>query len=211
MTRLTWRTALHKTAWILTPRTARRFSITSAGSAGKPIALVAYPGATVSINTSENYGIRTPAVNGPGPYWLVAGINVTVTGNGEALAFDESNFRTMANTVSCPNSYGTAACVDLESNGSSLGHFLYGNTVNNVGVQVNGQKTYHGIYFSASDDHSDLGWNLVEHVHGCRGVQFYDASGRDMGDIHVHDNVMHDIVCDAINFSTMNSDEGRGR
>src|SRR5262249_12309499 len=43
-------------------------SITAAGTAGMPIALVAYPGATVSVNTSQNYGIRTPSVSGPGPY-----------------------------------------------------------------------------------------------------------------------------------------------
>ena len=48
-------------------------SITSSGTAADPIALVAYPGATATVNTSQNYAIRTPAVSGPGPYWTIAG------------------------------------------------------------------------------------------------------------------------------------------
>jgi len=184
-------------------------SITSGGSAGNPIALVAYPNATVTMNTSEQYCIRQPAVSGPGPYWTVAGINCTITSNGEGFSFNTGATRLVANSISCPNSYGTAACVDIESNGT-LPDYIYGNTWNNVGTQVNGQKTYHAMYFSASDDHTDIAWNLLENVHGCRAIQFYDASGRDMGDDHVHDNVINNVVCDAVNFSTMNSDETGG-
>jgi len=185
--------------------------ILSAGSAGSPKAIVAYPGATVSINTNDNHCMRTPSVGGPGPHWVVAGINCNMTNNGEGFSFNVPDVRFVANSISCPNSFGTAACVDMESDGTtSPGMMVYGNTWNNVGISVNGQKTYHAMYFSASADHTDMAWNDLHQVHGCRAIQFYDASGRDMGDDHVHDNVIHDVVCDAINYSTMNSDEAGG-
>jgi hypothetical protein len=183
--------------------------ILSSGSAGSPKAIVAYPGATVTINSNLNFCMRTPAVSGPGPHWVIAGLSCTVTGNGEGFALGEADMRVVANSISCPNSFGTAACFDGESDGTSNAFFVYGNVWNNVGTQVNGQKTYHAAYFSKSDDHTDVGWNDLHQIHGCRAIQFYDASGRDMGDIHVHDNVIH-VVCDAINFSTMNSDEAGG-
>jgi hypothetical protein len=183
------------------------FSMTSGGTAGNPIALVAYPNATVTMNTSQNFCIRTPAVSGPGPYWTVAGITCTVTSNGEAFKFLQPHFRTVANILSCPNSFGTAACMEAESDGTD-GHYIYGNTWTNVGTQVNGQKTYHALYFSTSDDHSDIAWNDIHQVHGCRGFQIYDSTGRDTTDIHVHDNLIHDVVCDGINLNGVRTDTG---
>jgi len=186
------------------------FAITSQGSAGNPIALVAYPNATVTMNTSQNYCIRTPEVSGPGPYWTIAGIQCTITSNGEGFKFLQQDFRVVANTLACPNSSGTAACYEAEgTSGTDVAQLIYGNSWNNVGEDgVNGQKTYHALYFSTMDDHSDIGWNVIANVHGCRGFQVYDSTGRDTTDLHFHDNVVHDVVCDGVNYNAVRADTG---
>ena len=182
-------------------------SIMSAGTAGRPIALVAYPGAKPTVNTSQNYGIRTPNVSGPGPYWTIAGITVTVTQGSEALSFLKPNFREVANILSCPNGTGTSACAELESDGTSNGHFVYGNQWKQAGTTGQSAKTYHALYFSLNDNHVDVGWNDIHNVQGCRGIQWYDE-GVDMTDIHVHDNLIHDTACDAINLNGVNPNAG---
>jgi len=178
-------------------------SILSAGTAANPISLVAYPGASCGVNTSLDYGIRTPAVSGPGPYWTIAGFQVTTTGT-EALSF-HMGFRVVANTLSCPNGTGTSACVELESDGT-IGQSVYGNVWNQAG-SFGSDKTYHALYFSATDDHSDIGWNDIHNVRACRAIQFYNE-GVDMTDLHVHDNLIHDISCDAININGANPNAG---
>jgi hypothetical protein len=53
-----------------------------------------------------------------------------------------------------------------------------------------------------------VGWNDVHNVLGCRGIQFYSSASNDMFDIHIHDNVIHDTVCDAINLATVSTNNG---
>jgi hypothetical protein len=180
-------------------------SITSAGTAGNPISLVAYPGASVSVNTTQEYGIRTPAVSGPGPYWNIAGISITTSAT-EALSLHQPNTREIANILSCPNGTGTSACAELESDGTSNGHFVYGNQWTQAGYSGS-DKTYHALYFSLGDNHIDVGWNDIHNVQGCRGIQWYNE-GVDMTDLHVHDNLIHDTRCDAININGANPDAG---
>jgi len=183
----------------------------SGASATTPVALVAYPGATVTVNDSHTYSMRSNYPSG-GRYWVVAGFSMTETGNGEALKLYDgtTDMRIVANTLSCPNSYGTAACTETEGSGGVGDYLFYGNTWTNIGAQVSGQKTYHALYFSTNDDHSDVGWNLFQNIHGCRAFQVYDSTGRDTGDLHIHDNTIHDVVCDAINFNGVNPDETGG-
>jgi hypothetical protein len=176
-------------------------AITSQGSAGSPISVVAYPGASSGINTSQQFGIRTPLISGPGPYWNIAGLQITADTN--AFSIVVSNIRIVGNTMTCPNGNGYTACGEFESAFQNV----YGNELTLAGV-TNGQKEYHGFYFEEGDNHTDFGWNSVHNVRGCRGVQFYSSAGNDMYDLHVHDNLIHDIVCDGINFSTVNPGTG---
>jgi hypothetical protein len=175
--------------------------VLSAGAAGSPKAIVAYPGATVTINTIENSGIRTPLVSGPGPYWVFAGLNITAKNN--AFSYVTGNVRIVGNTMACPTGNGYTACGEFEG----AQGFVYGNELTIAGV-VNAQKEYHGFYFEEGDYHTDFGWNSVHNVRGCRGVQFYSSQGNNMYDLHVHDNLIHDIVCDGINFATVNPNSG---
>jgi hypothetical protein len=43
---------------------------------------------------------------------------------------------------------------------------------------------------------------------GCRGIQFYSTGGADQFDLHVHDNVIRNTICDGLNFATV--DPGKG-
>ena len=76
-------------------------------------------------------------------------------------------------------------------------------------------KYYHAIYFTTNSNHVDVGWNLVvpnpnrsTTSGGCRAIQFYSTGGADQFDLHVHDNVIHDAICDGINLATVDADKG---
>jgi hypothetical protein len=60
-----------------------------------------------------------------------------------------------------------------------------------------------------------MGWNIVDNNPSgsttagvCRGVQFYSTGGSDQYDVHVHDNIIRNAICDGLNLSTMNPDAG---
>jgi len=180
----------------------------SQGSSGSPKAIVAYPGATVTINTNQSYGLRTPNVSGPGPFWVIAGFHIT-TGGSEALSLLVANVRVVANVLACPGGNGTAACYEAESSGSSLGHQIYGNQWTQAGPSnfSSSSKTYHGLYFSSGNNHHDVGWNDIHNVIGGRGLQVYQE-GVDGADIHIHDNLIHDTTLDGINLNGVNPNNG---
>jgi hypothetical protein len=171
--------------------------ILSSGAAGLLKAIVAYPGATVGYNTTQPTAIRTPLVTGPGPYWLIAGLNMSSTQSN--FSYVQGNLRLIGNTLSCPGGNGYTACAEIEGDHN----WIYGNEITIAGV-VGAVKEYHGVYFSEGDNHTDFGWNSVHNVRGCRGVQFYSSQGNNMYDLHVHDNLIHDTVCDGINFASQN-------
>ena len=179
----------------------------SQGSSGSPKAIVAYPGATITVSTSQSYGLRTPSVSGPGPYWVIAGL--TITSQTESLSLLQSNLRVVANVLACPSGTGTAACYEGESDGSSTGHQIYGNQWNQSGSTnfSSDSKTYHGLYISAGQNHFDIGWNDVHNTLGGRGIQFYNE-GVDGSDIHIHDNLIHDTTLDGINLNGVNANNG---
>ena len=184
--------------------------ILSAGASGKPKAIVAYPGATPTINTAQAYGLRTPAVSGPGPFWVIAGFHITTSasGEGEALSMEQPNFRIIANTLACTQGNGESACAEYDSDGTSLAYQVYGNQMTQAGPTSinNSAKTYHGFYFSGSDNHVDIGWNDIHNVVGGRGIQFYHTP--DQFDIHIHDNLIHDTTLDGINLNGVDPNNG---
>ena len=187
-------------------------SIQSAGTPSNPIALVAYPGATVTIGTnSANYGLRTPAISGAKDYWILAGI--TFRGLAAMDLVGVTGWRVVGNDFSCPNGSGQSACVHTDTTTKLQ---FYGNYVHNVGDAAGSiDKYYHAVYFTTNSNSIDAGWNTVvpnpsgsTKSGGCRAIQFYSTGGSDQFDLHVHDNVVHHAICDGINFSTVNPDGG---
>ena len=184
-------------------------SITSTGSSGNPIALVAYPGATAKIGSASGscgnswMAIRTPSVSG-GPFAWFTFSQWNLSGGNEVLDLTGTNHWVMVgNDMTCPNTPGgETAC--WESSATSTYLYGYGNHMHNFpGVN----KTYHGMYFSDNVNHVWLGWNSV-HDGGCRGIQFHSTGNPNLYDLHVHDNTIYNIQCDGINFATIAPENG---
>src|SRR6185437_13831799 len=95
-----------------------------------PIALVAYPGATVTLGGSAcQYSMRTPAISGNKDYWTIAGLTLTNTGDGLDLV-SVANWRVIGNNFSCPNGGGQTACMHTDT---TTKYKFWGNNVHNVG------------------------------------------------------------------------------
>ncbi len=183
------------------------------GTAGSPKALVVYPGATATIGPGTSRGaVLSPEVSGaPWKNWVIAGF--TMATNRDAMNINITDgWRVVGNTMTCPNGNGMAACV--ETSQTSNMKFL-GNHVYNVSTNVTGaSKKYHGVYFSSDSNHIEAAWNLIENVNACRGMQFHSSpigsgTGLNQYDLSVHDNIIHDIKCDGLNFATVDPSKGK--
>ena len=184
------------------------------GTAASPKALVAYPGATVTVGTptDQGIGVRGSNYHAANDYWLIAGLTVRAKGSAyDTLAV--TGWKVVANDMACPNGSGLSACFHTDTTTNMR---FYGNFVHDVGTTAGSiDKFYHAVYFTTNSNHIDVGWNTIvpNNVQsttsgGCRALQFYSTGGSDQFDLHVHDNLIHDAICDGINFATVNADSG---
>jgi hypothetical protein len=187
-------------------------AIGSGGTAASPIAIVVYPGATANIGTtSVSYGIRTPAVSGSKDYWVIAGF--TVLGLDGLDLVSVTGWRVINNNFSCPKGSGESACMHTDT---TTQYRFYGNYTHNVGDQAGAiDKFFHANYYTTNSNHIWAAWNEVAPnpgksttQGGCRAIQFYSTGGANQFDLHVHDNWIHDSICDGLNFSTVDPSEG---
>ena len=186
------------------------FSIQTSGKAGAPLAIVAYPGARVTIGTFEGPRIaaRTPNVDRSSDHWVLAGL--TFQGAQEALDVTASeDWRIIDDDFSCPNGFGPTGCI--ETSQATFIAFL-GNHVHDI-ARPGTTKAYHAVYFSTDSNNIEVGWNTISNVRGCRGLQFHSSpldanTGFNQYNLSVHDNTIHDTVCDAINFATIDPSKG---
>jgi len=183
-----------------------------------PRALVAYPGATVTIGdvNSPAFAIRSvDSSAGGGPCtgsWLFAGLVL----RGQ-VAFNlwgpSTHWRIVGNDVSCPNGDGASACV---ATALASGITILGNNVHDSG-RANASALYQGVYLGTDTNNAELGWNMISNVRGCRGVQVYSHplgsaspdTGRNQFGIIIHDNIIHDTQCDGIVFYTVDPSRGK--
>ncbi len=174
-------------------------AITLGGSSGKPIALVAYPGATVTVGsaTGQTYGVRAPS--GGYGYWVLAGL--TLRGANEAVdVAGASNWRLVRNDISCPNGSGSGACLHASSTSQLK---LLGNNVHDSGSSgVN----YESVLVSGASN-VEVGWNRIGNTRSCRALMF-SASGSSQSGLMVHDNYIHDAVCDGVSFGAVDPSQG---
>lgn len=180
-------------------------SISSAGSAGNPKALIAYPGATVTVGSSScQYAIRTPSISGgPFAYWVISGLNIFGGGNQSLDLTSTNNWQVVGNDMTCPNSPGgQAACWETSATADHI--YAYGNHLHSF---PSGDKQYHGFYFSDNVNDTWVGWNSI-HDGGCRGIQFHSTGHPNLFDLHVHDNLVYNIRCDGINMATIAPQNG---
>jgi hypothetical protein len=181
----------------------------NAGTAATPKALVAYPGANVTIGqvSGVQRGLLVPAITGAFDYWVIAGLSLR--GAVEALDFEgtANGWRVVGNDLSCPNGTGLSGCI-VGGDGTTPDHLkLYGNVVHDAAANVTSvTKYYHGIYLASNN--LELAWNEVRDGKTCRAIQFHDSAGPNLHGISVHDNLVHGTVCDGINFATVDPSQG---
>ncbi len=173
-------------------------AITRSGTSSAPIALLAYPGATVTIGseTGQQYGVRTTAV---ASNWVLGGI--TLRGVFSALSIaNSSNWRVLGNDISCPNGSGTGACVAASAITSSV---FYRNLVHDVGSTTSTSlKLYQAVQFDVGSHAIDFGWNEIANTRSCRALQFYSDTTA-LYNLTVRNNLIHNARCDGINFATI--------
>lgn len=189
----------------------------NSGKENAPKALVAYPGAKVTIGVERGlaYGIRTPNIAVRTDYWVISQLHL-IAGT-QAMDVSGTGWRIVGNEMQCPGADNQVGCVQL--NGASQIRF-YGNEVHNAGISPASSKFYHAVYFSTDSNHVDVGWNHIHDNYTCRAIQFHssplcspscgaaDKTGADQFDLHVHDNLIHGDNCNAINFATVDPSKG---
>jgi IPT/TIG domain len=190
------------------------------GNSGKPDApkaLVAYPGARVTIGKAGGmeHGIRTPNIPAREDWWVISQLHII--GGKQAIQISGTGWKIVGNEIECPGADGQVGCV--ETSGASRIKF-YGNEVHNAGTPPTSSKYYHAVYFSTDSNHIDVGWNHIHDNFTCRAVQFHssplcnpgcgvsDETGHNQFDLHVHDNLIHGDNCNGINFATVDPSKG---
>src|SRR6478672_9581042 len=189
----------------------------NSGKASAPKALVAYPGARVTIGKAHglDYGIRTPNIQARADYWVISQLHII--GGKQAIDMGGTGWKIVGNEIECPGGDGQVGCVEASQANSIK---FYGNEIHNAGAGPVASKFYHAVYFSTDSNHIDVGWNHVHDNFTCRAVQFHssplcrpncgarDQTGHNQFDLHVHDNLIHGDSCNGINFATV--DPGKG-
>jgi hypothetical protein len=178
------------------------------GTAATPRAIITYPGASATIGDASSSSRGVFSCSGlsscsNAQYWIIAGFNLRATE--AALELDTSNIKAIGNNVQCPNGNGAEACL---SGGHSNNTNILGNEVTNAG-NSNPSKLYHSVYFSTDANNVEVGWNWVHNSNACRGIQFHSTGGSPQYGLSVHDNLIHDIRCDGINFATVDPSKGK--
>ncbi len=184
-----------------------------------PRALVAYPGAKVTVGslTAPLGSIRTTDASATGGAcagnWTFAGLYMPSV-DGFVIA-GGSDWRIVGNEFTCPNGDGASACVETSQAGNVK---FYGNNTHDTG-KAGASALYQGVYFSTDSNHLDIGWNTIANVRGCRGLQIHssplgaggaaDSTGHNQFDISIHDNNIHDTQCDGIVIATVDPSAGQ--
>jgi len=186
---------------------------TKSGQSGSPIALVAYPGASVTIgsNTAQSaggdttvYGLRS---DGTISYFVVSGI--ILRGPSRALSVEGgSNWRVVNTDASAADpSQSVGGGVQFAQTTQVQ---YYGNNVHDIGGDV---KLEHSLYFTTDTNHVWAGWNTLQNNLTCYSMQFHSSplgggTGNDQYDLHVHDNFFTGDRCAGLNFATVDPSKG---
>src|SRR5258708_194518 len=144
----------------------------NSGSLAAPKALVAYPGAVVTIGVAHGlaYGIRTPNIRAREDYWVISQIHII--GGTHAMDVRGTGWRVIGNDIQCPGADSDVGCFQM-SQASQIK--FYGNDVHNAGVNPSSSKYYHAVYFSTDSNHIDVGWNHIHDNYTCRAIQFHSS------------------------------------
>ncbi len=184
------------------------------GTSSNPVALVAYPGATVTIgsSTGRRRGIRVIPDPAEDPdWWIVSGGGGTLNLRAveEAVEIIEvPNFRLVGADISCPEGNAASGCITAYTAPVDNTKIL-SNYVHDTGKSPASSKLYHAIYIADEADHTEIGWNTLANNRTCYTIQFLSSSLPPLTNISVHDNLIHHDNCAAINFASVDPSRGK--
>jgi hypothetical protein len=189
-------------------------------SAATPIALLSYPGVTAVVGTDTDvtvsFGMRlangvSPCNSTGCPGWVVANLALRGWQGGLDVAGTSTintDYRFVGNDIRCQNGQHSGGGACHEESRVSQVKFLF-NTVHDVSTLVVTQdKLYHAVYLSTDVNFAEVAWNVIYPGKGCRGFQTHSSSGSNQHDISFHDNIVHDTLCDCVNFDTVDPSAG---
>ena len=169
--------------------------VVGGGASNNPLAIVAFPGATVSIGSSNVYfGIRS-WISGKtnfGPYWTLAKLHLT---GGTVASEIRTGWRLVGNFITVPTGDGPTGGVG----GCGDDLVFIGNEMTGVGAP-GCSKLYHPLYISSqrvmsgprlpAEANREIGWNYFHDNNANRAINIYSegASTAYMSGHRVHDN-----------------------
>ncbi len=187
------------------------------GTAANPKALIAYPGATVTVGngtgSAPGYGLRGTDSSGGacGGNWVLAGLNFRGI-QPMQTAGPSANWRIVANDISNPQAGGGGG------GASALGvqQSTYTKILGNNGHDMNLASTdrlQQGFYPGTDSNHLELAWNMIANAKGRAGIQVHSSplsrgNGYAMYDLSIHDNIVHDIAEEGILVDTVDPSKG---
>jgi hypothetical protein len=175
------------------------------GLAGKPRALVAYPGAKVTIGSTKierGFGHWVPGGGRTAVHWTLAKFTVTAQTCPVLLG---TGYRVVGNYVTAPT--GSAPEGAIEGSGNDF--VVLGNELTQVG-KPGCNKLYHPIYISSARTNSgprqptesnrEIAWNYLHDNNAPRAINIYSeqASTAFMTGHRVHDNFIINQVGDGM-------------
>lgn len=194
------------------------------------IATIGSSGSGICSQSTSNCSQGLHAVGGINlsyTYWTI--FNLRLRGQQYGLVVDgqsrpaapSSNWRIIGNDISCPYMNGASGpyCATVSQTNYV---WFYGNVVHDIQTypyaQAPGPEWNGGVYFTTDTNHVWCAWNQVYNVQGARGIQVHsspvngggpgDPTGSNQYDLHIHDNVVHDIAMDGILFATVDPSKG---
>lgn len=190
------------------------------GTAGNPVAMVSYPGATPlpgvqcsSSSCTNGIAIRC-SVGFPSSCSNYTLAGMFIQGYGQALMTQytsATNQRYIGNFWTCTGPPGAVGCISMSQN--TFVKFDGNEIANIVSLGTTG-KQYHAFYLTTDSNHQEIGWNSIHNNNSCRALQVHSSpvnlsSGYNQFDLSIHDNVIHDDPCDGMNLATVDPSQGK--
>ena len=181
----------------------------SSGSAGNPIAYVAYPGATATIGSLSNgscsgdttsFSIRT---TGTSSYYTISGFVLR-----NPVACYEGNQGTGIRIINndCQDVDASSKYASFKWIGTNY-MYVYGNTFHDSGGNA---KLNSGFYFTSDANHGWFGWNTVGSgiATSSMMVEVHSTGGNDQYDWHLHDNAIQNARCNGMVLASVDPSKG---
>ena len=182
---------------------------------GYPRALAAYPGAVVTIGNATgglpDYGLRTSDCQGN---WVFSGISFRGQAPRSPAAAATIDFPAAISLVPIRRALAAARASRRRRRVPLISMAI---TFTMRARRMRSALFQADLFFDRQQQ-IDMGWNLVEYVHGCRGVQVHssplgsggpqDPTGHDQFNISIHDNTIHDTQCDGLIVDTVDPSQG---